>query len=160
MTRARALYEKKTKWNVKLKHKQTQCRMTTTVTLFVTWLLYNMNTFYLSECKLEVETPILTVISLVFTTIQLFSVSLRLLLFWSPSWALSPVSRRRVRVGEQFKWLSVPAVRRPPGPTRGTQQSPRCCRALRLFEHGAAAHPRYLYRSNIFPAKSQNLSNI
>ena len=35
--------------------------MTTTVTLFVTWLLYNMNTFYLSKCKLEVETPISTV---------------------------------------------------------------------------------------------------
>ena len=35
--------------------------MTTTVTLFVTWLLYNMNTFYLSECKAEVETPISTV---------------------------------------------------------------------------------------------------
>ena len=35
--------------------------MTTTVTLFVTWLLYNMNTFYLSKCKTEVETPISTV---------------------------------------------------------------------------------------------------
>ena len=36
--------------------------MTTTATLFfVTWLLYNMNTFYLSECKAEVETPISTV---------------------------------------------------------------------------------------------------
>ena len=38
--------------------------MTTSVTLFVTWLLYNMNslnTFYLSECKAELETPISTV---------------------------------------------------------------------------------------------------
>ena len=56
--------------------------MTTTVTLFVTWLLYNMNTFYLSECKAEVETPISTVkISAIHDNSVLFSVSLQLLLF-------------------------------------------------------------------------------